>query len=54
MTKNVEAISEVVRNPKHTFRKPEGHTKKPLRHRYERRKVKEFLHVGDWLLAEET
>jgi hypothetical protein len=54
MTKHLEAISEALRNPKHTFRRTDAQPKKTLRHRYERRKVKEYLHLGDWVLAEEA
>ncbi len=50
MTKSFELIREAVRNTKHSFRKAESHTKKPLRNRYERRKVREYLTLSDWLL----
>ena len=52
MTKSFEAINEVVQNPKHPFRKVDNQPKKPRKHRYERRKIKEFLHLGDWLTEE--
>jgi len=48
MTKSLEVISETVRNPKHPFPKVDNHPKKPLKHRYERRKIKEYLHLADW------
>jgi hypothetical protein len=48
MTKSLEAISETVTNPKHPFPKVDNHVKKPSKHRYERRKVKEYLHLGQW------
>jgi hypothetical protein len=48
MTKSLEVISEAVRNPKHPFRKVDNQPKKPRKHRYERRKIKEYLHLGDW------
>ena len=47
--KTFEAISEAVRNPKYLFRKTENQPKKPQKHRYERRKIKEYLHLTDWL-----
>jgi hypothetical protein len=53
MMKTLEAIGEAVRNPKYPFRKTEHQPKKALKHRYERRKIKAYLHLGDWL-AEET
>ena len=48
MTKTIEVISEAVSNPKHPFRKADNRPKKPLKHRYERRKIREYLHLGDW------
>ena len=52
MMKTLEAIGEAVRNPKHPFRKTEHQPKKALKNRYERRKIKEYLHLGDWLTEE--
>lgn len=52
MMKTLEVISEAVRNPKHPFRKTEHHPKKALKNRYERRKIKGFLHAADWLAEE--
>jgi|SRR6185295_3521239 len=54
MTKSLEVISEAVRNPKHPFRKVDNHPKKPLKHRYERRKIREYLHLGEWVTGEAT
>lgn len=53
MMKTIEVIGEVIRNPKHPFRKTEHHTKKSLKNRHERRKIREYLQIGDWM-AEET
>ena len=52
MMKTLDVISEAVRNPKHPFRKTEHQPKKALKNRYERRKIKEFLHMRDWLAEE--
>lgn len=52
MSKTFEAINEAIRNPKHPFRKTDSHPKKALKNRYERRKIKEYLHLGDWLTEE--
>jgi hypothetical protein len=52
MIKTVEAMSEAIRNPKHPFRKTESSPKKALKNRHERRKIKEYLHLGDWLSEE--
>jgi hypothetical protein len=54
MTKSLEVISEAIRNPKHPFRKVDNQPKKPLKHRYERRKIKEYLHLGDLVSGEAT
>jgi len=52
MTKSLEVISEVIRNPKHPFRKVENQPKKSQKHRYERRKIRSYLHPGDWASGE--
>ena len=54
MTKSLEIISEAIRNPKHPFRKVDNQPKKPLKHRYERRKIKEYLSLGEWASGEAT
>ena len=52
MIRTSDVISEAVRNPKYPFRKADNQPKKALKHRYERRKIKEYLHLGDWLSEE--
>ena len=52
MMKTIEAMGEVIRNPKHPFRKTEHQTKKSLKNRHERRKIREYLHLGDWMTEE--
>jgi hypothetical protein len=52
MMKTMEIISEAVRNPRHPFRKADNQPKKAQKNRYERRKIKEYLHLGDWLAEE--
>jgi hypothetical protein len=47
MTKSLEVITEAIRNPKHPFRKVDNQPKKTLKHRYERRKIKEYLHLEE-------
>jgi len=54
MSKSLEAITEAIRKPKHPFRKVDNQPKKPLKHRYERRKIKEYLHLGEWAPGEAT
>jgi len=48
MIKTLDLITEVVRNPKTSFRKVSDRPRKAEKHRYERRKVKEYLRMGDW------
>lgn len=48
MIKTLDLISEIVRNPKNTFRKLTDRPRKAEKHRYERRKVKEVLKLGEW------
>jgi hypothetical protein len=48
MTKTIDTITEIVRNPKHSFRKADGRPVKAQKHRYQRRKVREYLRLGDW------
>ena len=48
MTKTLETLSEVIRNPKPSFRQIEDRPEKAKKHRYERRKVREFIRLGDW------
>lgn len=52
MKKTIETIKEAVTNPKFLFKKVDGHPQKAVKHRYERRKVKEFLHIEDWRTEE--
>jgi hypothetical protein len=52
MMKTLEFMGEAIRNPKHPFRKAENQPKKARKNRYERRKIKEYLHMAD-LLTEE-
>lgn len=48
MTKTLDAINETVRNAKHPFRQVADRPGKPKKNRYERRKIKEVLRLGDW------
>ena len=52
MKKTFDVIKEVICNPKHPFRKAELQPKKAMKHRYERRKIKEYLHLGEWQAEE--
>jgi hypothetical protein len=48
MIKSLDAITEAIRNPKHPFHQVVDRPKKSVKNRYERRKVKQFLQLGDW------
>ncbi len=52
MMKTLEAMSEAIRNQKHPFRKTEHHNKKAQKNRHERRKIREYLQLGDWVAEE--
>jgi len=52
MIKSIDALTEILRNPKHAFRKADDRPVKAQKHRYERRKIKEF--IKQWNLAEES
>ncbi len=54
MSKTLEVISEAIRDTRHPFRKVENRPKKAQKHRYERRKIREYLHLADWLTEETT
>ena len=52
MTKTLEMITEAIRGSKHPFNKIENLPKKAQKHRYERRKIKECLHLSDRITEE--
>jgi hypothetical protein len=52
MMKTLEVLNEAVRNPKHPFRKPDNQPKKSIKNRYERRKIKAYLNLADWMAEE--
>jgi hypothetical protein len=52
MQKTFETISEAIRSTRHPFRKADNRPKKSQKHRYERRKIKEYLHLADWMMEE--
>lgn len=49
MTKSLETITEAIRNPKHPFPQVADRPDKPHKNRYERRKVKQYIQLGDWV-----
>ena len=54
MTKTLNLIHEAVRNTKHPFRQVDNRPAKPQKSRYERRKIREFLRLGDWTSQQEA
>lgn len=52
MVKNLEVITEAVQDTKHPFRKADQQPRKAQKHRYERRKIKEYLHLSELQLDE--
>jgi hypothetical protein len=49
MKKNLDAIHETLRATNHPFRQTDSRPRKAQKHRYERRKIREFMRLGDWL-----
>jgi hypothetical protein len=54
MTKTLNLIQETVHNTKHPFRQAENRPAKAQKNRYERRKIREFLRLGDWTSQQEA
>ncbi len=54
MIKTLEVITEAICDPNHPFRKVDNQPKKQQKHRYERRKIKEYLHLADWQAEQAT
>ena len=48
MAKIIDSISEIIRDPKHPFRKADDQPVKAQKHRYERRKIKEYIKLSNW------
>ncbi len=54
MVKNSDAMSEAVLDSQHPFQQVDSLPHKQQKHRYERRKVRQFLHNGEWSEANEA
>ena len=48
MSKTIDSITEIIREQKPPFRKADDRPVKAQKHRYERRKIKEYIKLGDW------
>jgi len=53
MTRSLEVLSEVIRDPKPSFRQIEDRPAKAKKHRYERRKIRELIRQGEWTEEEQ-
>ena len=52
MMKTLDMIAEAIRNRKHPFPQVADRPDKSHKNRYERRKIKQYIHLGNWV--EET
>lgn len=48
MIKSLDLISDMVRAPRPMFRQSADRPKKSGKRRYERRKIREMIRLGDW------
>jgi hypothetical protein len=48
MNKTMDSIANILRASKHPFRQVDDRPTKARQHRYERRKIKEFLKISEW------
>jgi hypothetical protein len=49
MSKSIETLSEAIHNSKHPFPQVADRPDKQHKNRYERRKVKQYIQLGDWV-----
>ena len=49
MAKTIDLITETIKSSKHPFRQVDDRPHKPQKSRYERRKVREYIKLGDWV-----
>jgi len=50
MRKSTDLFAETIRTVKYPFRHAADRPQKEHKHRYERRKVKEYIRLVDWLV----
>ena len=50
MRKSMDLIVEGIRTDKHTFPHVADQPHKEQKHRYERRKIKEYMRLIDWMV----
>ena len=49
MAKSLDTMFDMIRSTKHPFRQVADRPDKQHKNRYERRKVRHLLHIGDWV-----
>jgi hypothetical protein len=49
MTKSIDILSDAIHNQKHPFRQVDDRPGKERKHRYERRKIREYIKLGNWV-----
>jgi hypothetical protein len=54
MQRTLDTIVDVIRNRKHPFPQLGDRPNKQHKNRYERRKIKQFIHLGDWAVDAEA
>ena len=52
MKKTLDAIQDALRVTNHPFRQTDSRPRKAQKHRYERRKIREYMRLGDLLEQE--
>jgi hypothetical protein len=52
MRKSVNLFAETIRSSQHPFPQAMDRPHKEQKHRYERRKIKEYLRLVDWMVIE--
>ncbi len=48
MIKSLDQISEAIHSSKLLLHQVDDRPNKPQKHRYERRKIKEYIKISDW------
>lgn len=54
MIKTTELIADAIQDQKHPFPQVADRPEKPQKHRYERRKIKEYIKLADWKSEQAT
>ena len=49
MAKSLDSMFDMIRSSKHPFKQVADRPDKQHKNRYERRKIREFIKLGDWV-----